>query len=50
LCSKISGSLCISLNVLRLIVLRSVDLDDEAAFVASEVCEERTDGGLPPEV
>src|SRR5262245_54180216 len=50
LCSKISGPLFISSNVLRLIVLRSVDLDDEPPFVAGEVCEVRTDGGLPSEM
>jgi hypothetical protein len=48
--SKIDGSLCISGNVLRLIVLRSIDFDDEASFVAGEVSEVRTDGGLPAEV
>ena len=48
--SKISGSLCISGNVLRLIVLRAIDLDDEAPFMAGEVSEEGTNGGLSPEV
>jgi hypothetical protein len=47
---KISGPLCISGNVLRLIVLRAVDLDDEAPFMASEISEEGTDGGLASEV
>jgi hypothetical protein len=48
--SKISGSLCISGNVLRLIVLRAIDLDDEAPFMAGEVREKGTNGGLPPEM
>jgi hypothetical protein len=47
---KINGSFRIADNVIRLIVLRSIDLDDEAPFVAGEVSEVRTDGGLPAEV
>jgi len=31
-------------------VLRSINFDDKAPFMAGEVCEEWTDGGLPPEV
>jgi hypothetical protein len=34
--SKTSGPLCISGNVLRLIVLRSINLDDEAPFMAAK--------------
>src|SRR5207248_917427 len=48
--SKINRSLCISGNVLRLIVLRSINLDDEAPFMAGEVSEERTDRHLPSEM
>jgi hypothetical protein len=48
--SQIDGSLCIPGNVLWLIVLRSINLDDEVPFVAGEVSEEGTDGGSPPEV
>jgi hypothetical protein len=47
---KISGSLCISDNVVRLAVLRAINLDDQSLFVAGEVSEVRTDRGLPPEV
>src|SRR5262245_50563450 len=31
-------------------MLRSVDLDNETPFVAGEVSEERSDGGLSPEM
>jgi hypothetical protein len=48
--SKIRRSLCISGNVLRLIVLPAIDLDDKAQFVAREVSEVGTDRRLPPEV
>jgi len=36
--------------VIRLIVLRAVDLDDKVPFMTGEVSKVRTDGGLPPEV
>ena len=44
------GSLCISGNVLRLVVLRSIDFDDETPFVAGEISEVRTDRSLSAEV
>jgi hypothetical protein len=47
---KINGSLRIPDNVFRLIVLRAIDLDDEALFVARKVSKVRPDGGLSPEV
>src|SRR4051794_13554104 len=45
-----SGPLCIAGNVLRLIVLRAIDLDDKAPFMAGEVSEIGTNGGLPSEM
>jgi hypothetical protein len=48
--SEISGSLFISGNVLRLIMLRAIDLDDETPFMTGEVSKVGTDGGLPPEM
>src|SRR5262249_31577097 len=50
LCAKISGSLFISGNVVGIIMLRSIDLDDESPFVAGEVSEEGVEWGLSPEM
>jgi hypothetical protein len=47
---EIGGSSCILGDVLRLIVLRSIDLDDEAPFMTGEVSEEGTNCPLPAEV
>jgi hypothetical protein len=47
---KIRRPLCIPGNVLGLIVLRSINFDDEAPFMTGEVSEEGTDSGLPPKV
>jgi hypothetical protein len=44
------GSFRVVHNVIRLIVLPAIDLDDQASFVAGEVCKVWTDRGLPPEV
>ena len=50
LSSEIYRSLCISDNIFRLIVLRSIDLDDKAPFMAGEISEVGADRRLPPEV
>jgi hypothetical protein len=48
--TKVSGSLRITDNVIRLIMLPAIDLDDQASLMAGEVCKVRTDSGLPPEM
>jgi hypothetical protein len=47
---KIRGSLCIFGNILRLIVLRAVNLNDDTPVTTGEVSEVRTNSRLSPEV
>jgi hypothetical protein len=47
---EILGALCVCEQTIGLIVLTSIDFDDEALLVTGEVREKRTDRGLPPEM